>query len=75
MYICGGSNVYPAEVEQVIARVDGVAEVAVIGIPDERLGEVGAPSSPRARVSTSIPTRCWPMPASTWRTSRSRARW
>ena len=41
MYICGGFNVYPAEVEQVIARVDGVAEVAVIGIPDERLGEVG----------------------------------
>ncbi|MGO3327347.1 FadD3 family acyl-CoA ligase [Gordonia sp. (in: high G+C Gram-positive bacteria)] len=41
MYICGGFNVYPAEVEQVIARVDGVAEVAVIGVPDERMGEVG----------------------------------
>ncbi|AXN46976.1 Long-chain-fatty-acid--CoA ligase [Mycobacterium marinum] len=41
MYICGGFNVYPAEVEQVLARLDGVADVAVIGIPDHRLGEVG----------------------------------
>jgi acyl-CoA synthetase (AMP-forming)/AMP-acid ligase II len=41
MYISGGFNVYPAEVEQVLARLDGVAESAVIGIPDERLGEVG----------------------------------
>jgi acyl-CoA synthetase (AMP-forming)/AMP-acid ligase II len=41
MYICGGFNVYPAEVEQALARLDGVAESAVIGIPDARLGEVG----------------------------------
>jgi HIP---CoA ligase len=41
MYICGGFNVYPAEVEQVLARIDGVAEAAVIGVPDARLGEVG----------------------------------
>jgi acyl-CoA synthetase (AMP-forming)/AMP-acid ligase II len=41
MYICGGFNVYPAEVEQVLARLAGVADVAVIGVPDERLGEVG----------------------------------
>jgi acyl-CoA synthetase (AMP-forming)/AMP-acid ligase II len=41
MYICGGFNVYPAEVEQVLARLDGVAESVVIGVPDERLGEVG----------------------------------
>jgi len=41
MFICGGFNVYPAEIEQVIARLDGVADVAVIGVPDERLGEVG----------------------------------
>ena len=38
MYICGGFNVYPAEVEQVLARLDGVADVAVVGVPDERLG-------------------------------------
>jgi acyl-CoA synthetase (AMP-forming)/AMP-acid ligase II len=41
MYICGGFNVYPAEVEQALARLDGVVDAAVIGIPDERLGEVG----------------------------------
>jgi acyl-CoA synthetase (AMP-forming)/AMP-acid ligase II len=41
MYICGGFNVYPAEVEQVLARLDGVAESAVVGVPDARLGEVG----------------------------------
>ena len=41
MYICGGFNVYPAEVEQALTRLDGVVDVAVIGVPDERLGEVG----------------------------------
>jgi acyl-CoA synthetase (AMP-forming)/AMP-acid ligase II len=41
MYICGGFNVYPAEVEQVLARLDGVADVAVVGASDERMGEVG----------------------------------
>ncbi len=41
MYISGGFNVYPAEVEQALARLDGVVEAAVVGVPDERLGEVG----------------------------------
>jgi acyl-CoA synthetase (AMP-forming)/AMP-acid ligase II len=41
MYISGGFNVYPAEVEQALARMDGVADVAVIGVPDDRMGEVG----------------------------------
>ncbi|MCV7199394.1 3-((3aS,4S,7aS)-7a-methyl-1,5-dioxo-octahydro-1H-inden-4-yl)propanoate--CoA ligase FadD3 [Mycobacterium angelicum] len=41
MYICGGFNVYPAEIEQVLARLEGVADAAVIGVADERLGEVG----------------------------------
>jgi len=41
MYICGGFNVYPAEVEQALARHPAVAESAVIGVPDDRLGEVG----------------------------------
>ncbi len=41
MYISGGFNVYPAEVEQVLMRMDGVADVAVVGVPDERMGEVG----------------------------------
>ncbi|WP_433061728.1 FadD3 family acyl-CoA ligase [Dactylosporangium sp. CS-033363] len=40
MFIVGGFNAYPAEIEQVIARHPAVAEVAVIGVPDERMGEV-----------------------------------
>jgi fatty-acyl-CoA synthase len=41
MYISGGENVYPAEVESVLAERAEVAEVAVVGVPDERWGEVG----------------------------------
>jgi acyl-CoA synthetase (AMP-forming)/AMP-acid ligase II len=38
----GGANVYPAEVERVILEVDGVEDVAVVAVADERLGEVPA---------------------------------
>lgn len=41
MYISGGENVYPAEVEAALAELDAVAEVAVIGVPDKRWGETG----------------------------------
>ena len=41
MYISGGENVYPAEVERVILEHPAVAEVAVVGITDEKWGEVG----------------------------------
>ncbi len=41
MFISGGENVYPAEVEQVLLQHPGVADVAVVGMPDERWGEVG----------------------------------
>ena len=41
MFISGGENVYPAEVEDVVASLDDVGLCAVIGVPDERWGEVG----------------------------------
>jgi fatty-acyl-CoA synthase len=41
MYISGGENVYPAEVEDVIMGFPGVADVGVIGVPDEKWGEAG----------------------------------
>lgn len=41
MYKSGGENVYPAEIEQVLQKFSGVREVAVIGVPDDKWGEVG----------------------------------
>jgi fatty-acyl-CoA synthase len=41
MYISGGENIYPAEVEAVLHRHPAVAEAAVLGVPDPRWGEVG----------------------------------
>ena len=41
MYISGGENVYPAEVESVLHQLIAIAEAAVIGIPNEQWGEVG----------------------------------
>lgn len=42
MFIVGGFNAYPAEIENALLRHPDVQQAAVIGIPDERLGEVGA---------------------------------
>jgi acyl-CoA synthetase (AMP-forming)/AMP-acid ligase II len=41
MFIVGGFNAYPAEIENALLRHPDIAQAAVIGIPDERLGEVG----------------------------------
>ncbi|MDI2130282.1 FadD3 family acyl-CoA ligase [Yinghuangia seranimata] len=41
MYIVGGFNAYPAEIESVLAAHPAVSEAAVIGVPDARMGEVG----------------------------------
>jgi len=41
MYISGGENVYPAEVESVLHQLTAIAEAAIIGIPSEQWGEVG----------------------------------
>ena len=41
MFIVGGFNAYPAEIEGALLRHPGVSQVAVVGVPDPRLGEVG----------------------------------
>ena len=41
MFICGGFNAYPAEIEAAVLAHPAVGQVAVVGWPDERLGEVG----------------------------------
>jgi acyl-CoA synthetase (AMP-forming)/AMP-acid ligase II len=41
MFIVGGFNAYPAEIENMMMRHPGVGQVAVVGVPDRRLGEVG----------------------------------
>ncbi|GHD13620.1 3-[(3aS,4S,7aS)-7a-methyl-1,5-dioxo-octahydro-1H-inden-4-yl]propanoyl:CoA ligase [Halioglobus japonicus] len=40
MFIVGGFNTYPAEIENILCGMPGVARAAVIGVPDERMGEV-----------------------------------
>ncbi|MFC8277826.1 FadD3 family acyl-CoA ligase [Streptomyces sp. NPDC057271] len=54
MFIVGGFNAYPAEIEQLLGLHPDIADVAVIGVPDPRLGEVGkafAVRRPSARVT------------------------
>jgi acyl-CoA synthetase (AMP-forming)/AMP-acid ligase II len=41
MYVVGGFNAYPAEIEAILRDHEAVAQVAVVGVPDERMGEVG----------------------------------
>ncbi|MBJ7308559.1 MAG: AMP-binding protein, partial [Acidimicrobiia bacterium] len=41
MFIVGGFNAYPAEIENLLMGFEGIAQVAVVGVPDERMGEVG----------------------------------
>ncbi|WP_045875304.1 FadD3 family acyl-CoA ligase [Pseudofrankia sp. DC12] len=41
MFIVGGFNAYPAEIESMLAEHPAIAQVAVVGVPDARLGEVG----------------------------------
>ncbi|MFF4447912.1 FadD3 family acyl-CoA ligase [Streptomyces sp. NPDC001502] len=52
MFIVGGFNAYPAEIEQLLGLHPDIADVAVIGIPDPRLGEVGKAYAVRRPGST-----------------------
>jgi acyl-CoA synthetase (AMP-forming)/AMP-acid ligase II len=56
MFVVGGFNAYPAEIEASLRRYEGIGQVAVIGVPDERMGEVGcAYVVPSERAVTSDP--------------------
>lgn len=52
MYLVGGFNCYPAEIEHVMREIPGVDQVAVIGVDDERLGQVGKAFVVRSAGST-----------------------
>ena len=76
MFIVGGFNVYPAEVEYVLLRHEAIAQAAVVGAPDERLGEVGCAFVVLRAEARRRPPRSWPAGrASRWRTTRCRAAW
>ena len=73
MYISGGFNVYPAEVEQALARLDGVADVG----RDRRAGRAAGRGRagarrPPARARRSTPTRSSRSAANGWPTTRCR---
>ena len=63
LVLVSGFNVYPVEVEDVVAEVDGVTDVAVIGVPDEQTGEavvayVRAPGVDPGTVADAVRRRC-----------------
>ena len=75
MFIVGGFNAYPAEIENLLLRHPRIAQVAVIGVPDERLGEVGMAFvvlDPGPPIDAADDHRVGAR--ARWRTSRCRAR-
>ncbi|MBX7453729.1 FadD3 family acyl-CoA ligase [Mycolicibacterium sp. 3033] len=58
MFIVGGFNAYPAEIEGFLLEHPAVAQAAVIGVPDERLGQVG-----KAFIVTAVPETASPAPS------------
>ncbi len=63
LYISGGENVYPAEVEAVYAEHPQIGEIAVLGVPDEHWGEVGhayvVPRNPNEHLHDTDALRAW----------------
>ena len=56
MFIVGGFNCYPAEIERLLAAHPAIAQVALVGVPDTRLGEVGMRMSCCGRARMPTPT-------------------
>ena len=73
MFIVGGFNAYPAEIENTLLRHPAIRQAAVIGVPDGRLGEVGMAFVVTVRRSPSPATTSSPGPGTRWPTTRCRA--
>ncbi len=74
MFIVGGFNAYPAEIENMINEHPAVGQVAVIGVPDERMGEVGyAYVIPRLNATHHRRRAAERGAGRRWRTTRCRA--
>ncbi|UMG91269.1 FadD3 family acyl-CoA ligase [Nocardioides sp. TF02-7] len=59
MFIVGGFNAYPAEIEAILLRNPDLAQAAVVGVPDERLGEVGMAFVVARRPVTDVEVIAW----------------
>ena len=77
MFIVGGFNAYPAEIEGLMLDHPDLAQVAVVGVPDERMGEVGMAFVVPTAGHTVDRDEVLAWAASTWPTTRCRAtsRW
>ena len=76
MVIRGGENIYPREIEEFLYTHEGIADVQVVGVPDEKYGEeLCAWVLPAHRTPTSTRTPCATTAAGAWRTSRCPATW
>ena len=74
MIVSGGENIYPAEVESALYGHPAIADVAVIGVPDERWGESVKASSSRSRAPRRAPRSSSPSRASASPATSCRAR-
>ena len=80
MYVVGGFNAYPAEIEAILRGHEAVAQVAVVGVPDERMGEVGmclcrAGCRREPIAATSSDERSSAGPEGSWPTTKCPAAW
>ena len=73
MFIVGGFNCYPAEIEAVLLQHPAIAQVAVIGVPDERMGRSVVPAWYATRTSRWKRPSSSPGAVSEWPTTRCRA--
>ena len=74
LVLVNGFNVYPAEVESVLAALDGVSAAAVVGVPDAARARPCARTWSPTRAASSRRTSCWPVRRARWPDSSCRGR-